>query len=332
MPNYYEILEVDENASTDEIKKSYRKLATKHHPDRGGDAEKFKELSNAYETLSDAQKREEYDNTSNGMPQFMNAGGFPGGPGGFHDHIINQMFQNFGFQSFGGGGHPAKQQVNRHNLELSMKEAYYGVTKSIEVKKKIKCTDCTTKCTQCNGNGIVNMVQALGHIHIQQTVNCGNCNATGYSFTNKNCSKCNNNRNILNVQKMDITIPPGILNNIDFPINDLILHIKIKDDEFVRENFNLIYTYKMPYWKILAKENKITIPHYKPEYCEIKLPEKINYKESYTFPNLGMPVLNKQGEFGSLIIKFEIVYPNKRLNSNEIEELTKKLTELDILN
>ena len=318
MPSLYDILEVDENASIDDIKKSYRKLAVKHHPDKGGDSEKFKEISNAYDVLSDPDKKQEYDNGSK-----MNFMGMPGGMhGSFADNIINQLFQNFGMHQ--------RNPQTRHTINITMKEAYFGVTKSIEIKKNSRCTNCSEKCVKCNGTGIINIIQRVGPMQIQQSINCNDCRSTGFTY-NKQCNVCNNNRIINEIQKMDITIPPGIMNNIDFPINDIIIHINIQEDVFKREHFDLIYVHKMPYWKFLSKINKIKIPHYNSEYCEIKLPENIDYKEIYTFPNLGMPILNKQGYFGNLIIKFEVTYPKKKLDKDEITKLIELLSSLDVI-
>ena len=236
--DYYEILGVAKNATADEIKKAYRKLAIKYHPDRNpGDTaaeEKFKEISNAYEVLSDANKRQRYDQlgheafTSTGGQGF---GGFGGnGGGGFRDpmDIFSQFFGGngggggFSFDDLFGGGRRrrdpnalAKGNDLRCDVEIAFEDAVFGATREITVSKSCDCSACsgsgcapgTSKksCSRCGGSGQVTVSQ--GFFAVQQT--CPNCRGTG-QVIEKPCSSCRGTGRQQTEKKIPVRIPPGV--------------------------------------------------------------------------------------------------------------------------
>lgn len=190
--DYYEILAVNKNASDAELKKAFKRLAMKHHPDRNPDdkgaEEKFKEAKEAYEVLSDAQKRAAYDQFGHaGVDQ--SAGGHPGGNGSFSD-IFGDVFGDIfsGGGGPGGGGQRARRGADlRYNLNLSLEDAVRGTTVKIRVPTSVQCSTCggsgakkgskPQQCTTCGGVGQVRMQQ--GFFSLQQA--CPHCEGTGKS-------------------------------------------------------------------------------------------------------------------------------------------------------
>ena len=228
--DYYEILEVTREESADGLKKSYRRLAVKFHPDKNpGDKtaeEKFKELSHAYEILSDAQKRAAYDQYGHAAfdPRARARGGAGGGSGDFHDpfDIFREVFGGAGgsiFENmFGGGGDPSGPQRGddlRYDLEISLEEAALGCEKEISVTKLDKCESCkgagaeagsqTRTCGTCGGRGQV--LTARGIFSIAQT--CPHCKGQG-RMLDKPCRKCSGSGKAQRSSKIKLRIPPGV--------------------------------------------------------------------------------------------------------------------------
>ena len=219
--DYYEVLGVGKNATEDEIKKAYRKIAIKYHPDRNpGDKtaeEKFKEAAEAYDVLHDPQKRKQYDQFGFDGPAGM-GGGFGGFSGGFSMDDIFDMFGDVfggrggfggGFGGFGGGfgGHAQRQQYRgsdlRLKVRLSLQEIATGITKKFKVKKDITCSHChgsgaegnsgTETCPTCHGSGVVTRQQkSLFGIMTTQSA-CPTCGGEGTVIKNK-CTHCREGR------------------------------------------------------------------------------------------------------------------------------------------
>lgn len=222
--DYYEVLGVSKTANDDEIKKAYRKLAMKYHPDRNPDnpeaEEKFKEASEAYEILSDGEKRSMYDRMGHNA---FEGGGFGGGSGrGFNTEDIFSQFGDIFGGAFGGGGR-GQQQRQRHGsdlryvLELTLEEAIQGVKKTITFSAPAPCESCDGKgaknssdvetCRTCNGSGQIRMQQ--GFFAVQQT--CGTCRGTGKTIKNP-CNSCHGSGIKDRQQTLEVTIPAGVDN------------------------------------------------------------------------------------------------------------------------
>jgi molecular chaperone DnaJ len=222
--DFYEILGVAKNASEEEIKKSYRKLAMKYHPDRNPDSkeseEKFKEVKEAYEMLTNPEKREAYDRHGHaGVDPNMGGGGFGGGQGGFADSFGDIFGDIFGGGG-GGRGRGAGPQVYRgadlrYNLEITLEQAAHGFDTTIRVPSWDKCDTChgtgakpgtaPTTCTTCAGHGQVRMQQ--GFFSIQQT--CPKCHGSGKVITDP-CAPCGGAGRIKRNKKLEVKIPVGI--------------------------------------------------------------------------------------------------------------------------
>ena len=365
----YDILGIDKNASTEEIKKKYKKLAVQNHPDKGGDQNKFQEITNAYEILSNENKRQQYDmigdnehlsdlldNNDDDFP-------FPGmsGMSGMHGmHGMNGM--QFGvnleniFQNFFNINKPKKNE-GKHiekNVKISLKDAYFGIKKKYDITITKFCNVCNNPCSECKGTGYVNkIIRNLG-IVLQQKTNCEKCNSKGFiNKCNNSCNICNG-KGLYNIKEnINVDILPGIKTGMKIIIEgkgdealiiennnkihiqgNLILNINVEDNNnlFERNDNDLIYNLTIPYWKILINIEHININHFKDNDLKIDFNESIDHNKIYIFKNLGMPIVNSNGNYGNLIIKFNISFPQKKLANEEQNILLDKLKNLNILN
>lgn len=264
--DYYEVLGVAKNASEDELKKAYRKLAMKYHPDRNPDnpsaEEKFKEAKEAYEMLSDAQKRDAYDRYGHaGVDPNMGAGGFGGGAGGFSDafgDIFGDIFGNAAGGRRGGGPQVYRGADLRYNLEITLEQAAAGFDTTIRVPSWDECGVChgsgakpgtsPITCPTCAGHGQVRMQQ--GFFSIQQT--CPKCHGTGKIIPDP-CTTCNGVGKIKRNKTLEVKIPAGIDDGMRIrssgngepgvnggPPGDLYVEIHIKQHEvFQRDGDDL---------------------------------------------------------------------------------------------
>lgn len=274
--DYYEILGVAKGASQDEIKKAYRKVALKYHPDRNpGDKaaeDKFKEAAEAYEVLSNQEKRAQYDRF--GHEGLRGSGGFSGGGMNIEDIFSNfgDIFGGFGFDSFfGGGGRSGRASGRgrrgsnlRIKVKLTLAEIVEGTKKTIKVKKHITCNTCSgtgakdsssfQTCGTCNGRGVVNRVTntILGQMQTSQT--CPTCHGQGQSITAK-CTGCGGDGRVYGEEKITIDIPAGVTEGLQLsmsgkgnageqggPAGDLLITIEeVSHPDLIREGNNLVY-------------------------------------------------------------------------------------------
>jgi molecular chaperone DnaJ len=196
MEDFYSVLGVEQNATQDEIKKSYKKLAVKHHPDKGGDEETFKKISEAYDTLGDETKRQQYDN--------RNSNPFGGGFNPFED-----MFNMFN-QGYRRGAPDKILHVN-----VSVLDSYNGVDKEIMYNRNVMCETCLgaggekTICKLCNGAGY--FTQKIGGSMFSQMMRhaCGSCNGSGQVYKTK-CHTCNGSTTKTILEKVKVKLPHGV--------------------------------------------------------------------------------------------------------------------------
>ena len=235
--DYYEVLGVDKSASEDEIKKAYRKIAIKYHPDRNPGnkeaEEKFKEAAEAYDVLHDPQKRQQYDQFGfNGPGAGFGGGGFGGGASMNMDDIFSMFGDIFGghagfgggFGGFGGGGRQARPQQHRGNdlrlkVRLTLSEVATGVTKKFKVKKDITCSHCNGSgaeagsgmetCQTCHGSGVItHTTQSIFGMMQTQGV-CPTCGGEGKVIKNK-CKECGGTGVVKGEEVVEINIPAGV--------------------------------------------------------------------------------------------------------------------------
>ena len=277
--DYYEVLGVDKSASAEEIKKAYRKKAIQYHPDKNpGDKaaeEKFKEAAEAYEVLSDPQKRQRYDQF--GMAGMQGAGGFSGGGMSMEDIFTHfgDIFQGAGFDIgdigemfMGGGGRSRGPRVRRGSdmrvkVHLTLEEIAKGCEKKIKVRKLVQCKDCngsgskdgsTETCPTCKGSGRVVRQQRgiFGMMQVQSE--CEACGGEGRIIRNK-CPKCNGEGVIRNEEIIPISIPAGVAGGMQLTVpgkgnaaphggvpGDLLVLIEEEEHkDFIRQESDLIY-------------------------------------------------------------------------------------------
>jgi molecular chaperone DnaJ len=227
--DYYEVLGVEKGASDDEVKKAFRRAAVEHHPDKGGDEAKFKEISEAYEVLKDQAKRQRYDQfghagvgssaASDGNPY----GGFGGGSYDFGDMGLGDILGSFFGGGFGGQSQSSQRQARGNDLEtrveLTFEEAVFGAEKQIDIRAKDTCDHCKGStvepgyslktCATCNGKG--QTVQAMRTVfgNIQQAVTCASCKGRG-KIPEKNCSVCNGAGVQVKKNTLTLKFPAGI--------------------------------------------------------------------------------------------------------------------------
>ena len=353
--NYYEILGVDKKATADEIKAAYRKLAKQYHPDlHPGDAaaaEKFKEINEANETLSDAQKRAAYDYELEhpGMGGFGGGGGgfsgFGGGGfGGFED-IFSSFFGGGGggFSGFGGGGGAAQSKVGediQKEMTLSFMDAAKGCKKTISYMRNAPCEACKgtgakdgtayKTCSRCNGKGVVQSVQntVFGRT-IRQGV-CPDCGGSGRIITDK-CPDCKGKGYTRKETEITFNIPAGVDNGSYIrkrggghavqggTPGDLIVVFKVEPHKlFVRDNFDLRIEVPVSF-RTAALGGTVKVPTVDDTF-DFTVPEGTQSGQIFTVRGKGIRSAN--GSTGNLIIKVVVEVPSRltREQKRQIEE------------
>lgn len=347
--DYYSILGVSKNASDSEIKKNFRKLAAKYHPDvcKDQDAEeKFKEINEAYNVLSDKEKREMYDTYGTADPQEAAQNG-----AGFDPFAGFNPFGGFG--SFGGFGrhssHMQKEQGDdiRINLDLTLEEMYDGVHKKIRIKKQVPCHHChgsgsntneTCTCHACNGSGFKTVIHRHGNSVMQQMMPCPECHGTGQSIKDP-CVHCNGTGVIDSYEEVEFDVPKGMPAEAYFTVDgkgnagphrgipgDLIVvcHAKPNDKGIIRdEENNLLYTAKVSF-KDLVFGGDIEIPWIK-GYQKLHIDAGTQSGKVITLYGKGFPDPNMPSRYGNYIITIECIIPEKSELTNEQQKIIKSM-------
>jgi len=263
--DYYEVLGVARDVNESDLKKAYKRMASKHHPDKGGDEEKFKEAKEAYDVLSNAQKRAAYDQYGHAGVDPSAAGG-PGGFGGGGSGNFSDIFGDVFGDIFGGGGGGGRGQSRayrgsdlRYNMELSLENAVAGTTVKIKIPTLVSCKTCAgsgakkgsqpTTCTTCGGTGQVRIQQ--GFFSVQQT--CPHCHGNG-QMINDPCNSCHGQGRVEETKTLSVKVPAGVDNGDRIrlggegeagenggPAGDLYVQIHVKPHEiFERDDNNLL--------------------------------------------------------------------------------------------
>lgn len=344
--DYYEVLGVERGASQEEIKKAYRKLAVKFHPDKNpGDhtaEDKFKELGEAYEALSDPDKRAAYDRY--GHSAFSGGGG---GGGGFHDpmDIFSQIFGGAfggGFEEFVGGRGARKSSGKqrgsdlRYDLEISLEEAARGVEKELEIERYVPCDTCSSKgtkgsggvkvCTSCGGRGVV--ARQAG-IFIQQST-CPECRGTGETISDP-CNSCKGEGRVQRDSRIKLRIPAGVdtgtrlrsTGNGDGGVRggaagDLYVFIHVREhDVFQRDDADLYCSVPLPF-SVAALGGELKVPSLNGQ-SSIKIPVGTQGGTMFRLRDKGMPSLSN-GRRGDLHVTVQVEVPTK-LNAEQQEKL-----------
>ncbi len=354
--DYYEILGVSKTASADEIKKAYRKVAMQYHPDRNpGDKaaeEKFKEAAEAYEVLSDADKRAQYDRYGHAGVSGAGRGGFGGGGGMNMDDIFSQFGDIFGedvFGNFFGGGRGRQQHSRgtrgsnlRVKIKLNYEEIAKGVNKSIKVKKYVGCTTCSgsgakdkssiQNCTTCGGSGQVRRVQNTFLGQMQTVTTCPTCNGEGSTITAK-CSACKGDGRVYGEETLSIDIPAGMQAGMQLsmsgkgnagerggPPGDLIILVEEEaHKELQREGLNVAYELHISFPDAVFG-TQLEVPTIDGR-AKIKIPAGTQSGKVFRLKGKGFPSVNSY-EKGDQLIHVNVWTP-QHTNAEEKEILEK---------
>ena len=352
--DYYKILGVEKNASQDEIKSAYRRLAKQYHPDlHPGDeksAQKFKEVNEAYEVLGDENKRQSYDQFGTADPN-ARFGGSPvgggnpfgsGGFGGFDD--IFDIFSSFGGRRGGGGaGIVTPGEDIEVNITLSFKEAMFGCEKTIKANKLSKCEHCQgtgakdgtelSTCPDCHGTGQVRFTQNSLFGQVMSTGPCKTCNATGKIVKTK-CSFCSGKGTVRNSEDITIKIPAGIDNNQTItmrgkgnastrngPNGDLVINVSVTPHPILeRQGFDLLLDLPIPFTTAYLG-GEVEIPTIDGTYT-LTIPTLTQPNTVFKLKGKGVPRLQKDGK-GDLIVTIRVEMP-KEFSKKE-KEIIKSL-------
>lgn len=338
--DYYEVLGVQKGASSDEIKKAYRKLAIKYHPDKNPDDKQaeasFKEATEAYEVLSNPQKRQTYD-------QFGFAG-VDGMNGGAHDYSsvyrdFSDIFGDFGgiFDSFFGGGGGSRGQSGygggaphgsnlRYNLDIDFKDAVFGTKVEISYTRSVACSSCggtggTGKkvCPSCGGTGQVR--RNSGFFSIAST--CPTCNGEGFVIDNP-CTHCRGTGLTKKQQKIKVTIPPGIDSgkriNIPGqgdagpnggPAGDLYVYVTVRPHKYFERDGNDLYCVIPISLTQAALGAEIEVNTIDDTRVKIKIPSGVQNGKILRLKNRGVPFLHSTEKRGDMYIKLHIQIPKR---------------------
>lgn len=358
--DYYEVLEVSRSASVDEIKKAYRKLAIKYHPDRNpGDAEaeaKFKEAAEAYDVLHDPQKRQQYDQFGFDAPSGGFGGSSPfGGAGGFSMDDIFSMFGDVfgghggGFGGFGGGGQQAPKYRGsdlRLKVRLSLQEVATGVTKKFKVRKDVTCEHChgtgaeggsgTETCPNCHGSGVEIRTQQSMFGMIQTQTACHVCGGEGTIIKNK-CTHCQGEGVVKGEEVVEINIPAGVAEGMVVNVpgkgnagkhNGVTGNIQVYIEEepnetFVRDGQNVIYNLLLDF-PTAVLGGQVEIPTIDGSNVKIKIEPGTQPGKTLRLRGKGLPAVQGYGTgIGDLVVHISIYVPKELTKSEKkaIEEL-----------
>ena len=347
--NYYDVLGVKKDASADEIKSAYRNMAKKYHPDLNKNnpeaAEKFKEVNEAYECLSDPTKKSNYDNYGdpNGAAGFGGFGGSQGGFGGFGGFGMDDIFNMFGF----GGGSRASQGVDGDDIQvqvnLSFEEAAFGCTKQIKVNKVEVCSKCSgtgakngtefSTCTECNGTGTARYTENTLFGRVVKQGPCRSCKGTG-KVIKENCSECSGSGRKRVASEVSVAIPAGIDDGQVLTMRgkgnagsrggangDLHIIVKVAPHKIlVRDGFDLTLKVYVPFYTLLlGGEIEIPLPK---GTTTLKIPELTQSNTIFKLKGKGIKNLNSSNT-GNLIVTVVAETPKKlsKEEKSKLEEL-----------
>jgi molecular chaperone DnaJ len=317
---HYEVLGVEESASQDDIKSAYRKLAKEWHPDRHPEAdkkkeaeEKFKQISAAYETLSDPDKRQSYDAQRSGFPQ----GGFDP----WTDSVFGVHRRNV----------PRRGEDIRGMIEITLPEAATGCVKTVKVNRHQPCSDCSASgsarsetCSQCHGFGYTIHTKSMGNFHVRQQTTCHNCAGVGRVILEA-CKRCHGSGELQEEETIEIHVPAGIASNDvlrvrekghagDGGTGDLLAIIRVAaHDRFTRVYNELHGKIEVPFFTALAG-GVASMPDLFGQSMSLAIPKACKFGHEITIPGKGI---------GGSAMKVKVEYSLPDLSADGLSEIEK---------
>ncbi|NLJ56968.1 MAG: molecular chaperone DnaJ [Firmicutes bacterium] len=336
--DYYEVLGVEKDASPEELKKAYRKLARQYHPDvnPGPDSEaKFKEVKDAYDVLSDPQKRSNYDRFGHEGGSFQGFGGFGGFSSGFED-----IFDSFFGGGFSSGGRqssaPRRGADLRYDLEITLEEAIRGKTTSLRIPRAEKCSACggtgarkgTTPvtCIVCGGTGQQQVVRNTAFGRFVSVKTCERCQGEG-KIIKEPCPKCRGEGRVMRERKIEIKIPPGVdtgsrlrvygegeTGTKGAPPGDLYVIIHVRPHKvFKRQDHDLICEIPLSFVQV-ALGGEIEVPTLEGK-AKLRIPEGTQPGAVFRLKGKGVPSVRGFGR-GDQLVQINVEVPRK-LNARQ---------------
>jgi len=360
--DYYKILGVNKNATKEEIKKAYKKLAKKHHPDVNKDedsSEKFKEINEAAQVLGDDQKRSQYDQFGD-ADAFKQASGFRGfnasdfgfDPGSFASFDFGDIFDSF----FGGGSpfrtrrrQPSRGSDLRYDMEFTLEEAAFGTEKEISIPRNEQCPDCKGSgakkdsdiidCPECNGSGMMRKTQRTPFGMFSTSTTCRKCHGEG-KYIKEECLECDGTGIVHKKRKIKIKIPQGSEEGTNLRISGegeagqrgasqgdlyIVLHMK-PHKTFERKGDNIFVKVNIPF-TTASLGGEIEAPTLKGK-AKLKIPSGTQSGTVFKMKELGIPYLHDGGK-GDELVQVEIAVPTRLTAKqkkllNDLEKENKK--------
>ncbi len=353
--DYYDVLGLKKGASVDEVKKAYKELAKKYHPDlnkEAGAEEKFKEILEAYQVLSDPQKKQNYDQFGHAAEGFQGFRGFRGfGARGF-DFDFSDIFESFGGSSFGdlfkeafGQGRTGPRQGSnlRVDLSISFEEAAFGTEKTVQVERIEECEKCRgiggqgeEECSQCGGNGIIRNTRRTPFGMFTTQTSCGKCSGTGRTIKNV-CRKCRGKGRVRERRTIKVKIPAGINNGNHLRLSgegnaglnggkagDLFVVVFVEEHEIFKRDGADIFAEVPISFAEAALGTKLDVPTLKGE-ATIKVPAGTQTGTIFRLRGKGVKELQGSG-FGDEYVKVIVQTPSKLSKKQRelLEEIAKE--------
>lgn len=332
----YDALNVQKDASQDEIKKAYRKLAVKNHPDKGGDPEAFKRISEAYQVLSDPSKRSLYDQLGDdGYAQHAQGGGDSGDMGFNPFDLFQHFFGGGGMHGGGFGFGHAEPSINKkvmqHTITLSMEDAYRGSMRRLRVKDEKSCNVCETTCKECRGCGSKTQQMRMGPMVQVITSVCNNCKGRGKTsnMNEKNkaeCTQCKGVGKIQEAHTLEVDVPAGVVSGTQVRMRvsetlDVLITVAVNPHPiFFRRGNDLIMEVQMTMREAFMGK-KIDVPHFDGSFTIDTTEHGIIYdSQKILFKDKGMPDQNHgRSRRGDLIVICHVLPIQLKKNVDPIE-------------